>query len=315
MFSNYFYTLLGDETERNKVLKLWEGLNVELQQMISLQGIHPEVDTWAEVITKAEAAEISLDQKRHEQQHQTFETNRERRGRAYGDFAHNRRADNCCTHDALEQNKYNQIPRNDRDYSPKPAPKTVNERAREFFGDRTVPSCKWESPRRTGALPRKPQMSQSKRDRHYAQGLCLNCHEQGHKAQDCPKRQSVSGNGNHPPGKLNATWQGQSSTRQTASSSVRLQSSKINVQSLDDRKWLADSTTLQSTLQANNIDMTLEDFEPTEFIGKTEDGLPLLVEVDDSDMESIPDVDNHVFDFDEDLQTMPLGDVLAHEAM
>ena len=234
----------------------------------------------------AEAAEIGLQQKRQEQQRQQNYSDREHRNQAYKDQMHNRQADNQRTDDNLERNKYNSVPRSRQDYSPKPAPKTVNERAREFFRDKTVPARKWEKARKPGGLKPKHTMSQEERDWHYAQGLCLNCHESGHKARDCPKRQVVSGNGNNPPGRSNlgrANTNPRNRQPVASSSAITLESSRIgvNISDLDKRSRLADSTQNQTNLRMNAINLVLADDRPTSF----DDRIPDLQDVSHTEAE------------------------------
>ena len=82
---------------------------------------------------------------------------------------------------------FNSTPQNKQDYSPKPARKTGDEVARELFGISKGPAMKWEPNNRGKPQKhRKPQMSQEELNRHYAEGLCLNCHKPGHKARECP---------------------------------------------------------------------------------------------------------------------------------
>lgn len=220
-----YYTLSGDETEQNKVLKLWDGLKWEIWQTLSEHLYHPEVNTWVEIVAKAEAIEIGHQQREQEQCSTQNESNRDHQGHQYNDYVHNRRADNCRTNDNLEWNKYNAIPQSQCDYSPKPACKTANEGAREFFGDKTVPARKWEKPCNLGRIPAKPKMSQEECDWHFAEGLCLNCHEPGHKACECPKLQNVSGAGNRPPGKSSPGRMGNSHGSTTTSANITLKSS------------------------------------------------------------------------------------------
>jgi len=53
------FNLIDNVLERNKVLKLWNGLHMELQHSLWRDRLHPEVLTWEEVVAQAETIEIS----------------------------------------------------------------------------------------------------------------------------------------------------------------------------------------------------------------------------------------------------------------
>ena len=58
--------MLGDESDRNKVIKLWEGFNTDLQEGLYTQRYHKEVNTWDEVVTMAESLELGLNKAKRE---------------------------------------------------------------------------------------------------------------------------------------------------------------------------------------------------------------------------------------------------------
>lgn len=60
------YTMLGDESDRNKVIKLWEGFNADIREGLYTQRYHKEVDTWNEVVTMAESLELGLNEAKRE---------------------------------------------------------------------------------------------------------------------------------------------------------------------------------------------------------------------------------------------------------
>ncbi|KAF8890145.1 hypothetical protein BD779DRAFT_1469470 [Infundibulicybe gibba] len=51
--------MIGRESERNKVIKLWDGFRPEIQGALYKERLNPETSSWKEVITTAEIIEIS----------------------------------------------------------------------------------------------------------------------------------------------------------------------------------------------------------------------------------------------------------------
>ena len=67
-------------------------------------------------------------------------------------------------------------------------------------------------------------MSQEELNRHYAEGLCLNCHKPGHKARECPDRMTVPGrSATQPPGNKRPSGS-RSQARSTSSAAAALSS-------------------------------------------------------------------------------------------
>ena len=60
------YTMLSDKSDRNKVIKLWEGFNSDIHEGSYTQHYHKEVNTWDEVVTMAESLELGLNEAKKE---------------------------------------------------------------------------------------------------------------------------------------------------------------------------------------------------------------------------------------------------------
>lgn len=63
------YMMLGDESEHNKVIKLWEGFNSDIREGLYTQRYHKEVNTWDEVVTMAESLELGPNEAKCEHMH------------------------------------------------------------------------------------------------------------------------------------------------------------------------------------------------------------------------------------------------------
>jgi len=54
-----FFNMIGSVTKRERVLKFWKGIRLQIQKALWRDGLNPEVSTWEEVIEQAEIIEIS----------------------------------------------------------------------------------------------------------------------------------------------------------------------------------------------------------------------------------------------------------------
>ncbi len=94
------YHMLGDESERVQVIRLWRGMSKDITYQLLLQGFSEEVHTWDELLAAAEIVEGVLnraDSSRH------------------ADFWHECRSRSRCYDDVTERHKYCNIPRHRRD--------------------------------------------------------------------------------------------------------------------------------------------------------------------------------------------------------
>lgn len=197
------YNVLGDESDRAKVVKLWKGLNLDITDILSWKSFSQEVHSWAVIAHEAELAEATLN-RRHSAMRATV--------------LHNHRADSRCTNRTTEENKYNDVPRNRQDYSPQPIRMTPTDEARVIRGQparkprRFEPSNHGGPPRfknsQPNNQPRPPKPSSSgqsssgpTKNELMAEGRCFKCHEKGHLERNCPRNGMVaSGSRSRPPG-------------------------------------------------------------------------------------------------------------------
>ncbi|PBK81301.1 hypothetical protein ARMGADRAFT_948505, partial [Armillaria gallica] len=84
------YHMLGDESERTQVLRLWYGLRRDLRQELSAHYYNKEVNTWEKIVDMAEILDIS---------------HRKEGAKAHGDYEHNCCANNHNTNETTECNK------------------------------------------------------------------------------------------------------------------------------------------------------------------------------------------------------------------
>ncbi len=139
----------------NKVIKLWEGFNSDIQEGLYTQRYHKEVNSWAEVVTMAESLELGLNEAKQERSRCEHEEACEKQKNTFKEYRQNQRANNRRTDDNLERHKFSSTPRNKQDYKPTLARKTGDEIAKELFSISKGPTVKWEPNNR--AKPSKPK--------------------------------------------------------------------------------------------------------------------------------------------------------------
>jgi hypothetical protein len=167
------YNMIGEETDRNKVVKLWRGFRKEIKAGLFRADLHPEVSSWDQVVDKAETIEVAEQEGNPRDRRQLADP--QRRGNKS-----NRRNTSPTT----ERHKYNNIPRNRRDYSPEPRKKSVNQETREFFGKGKFKRrngngnnyiCSNQSQAKASTpKPEKQQLSEKEKEEHRAEGRCFN---------------------------------------------------------------------------------------------------------------------------------------------
>ena len=53
------FNLIGNITEQDKVIKLWDGLRDDIQENLWRNNYNPEISSWDEVVDQVEMLEIA----------------------------------------------------------------------------------------------------------------------------------------------------------------------------------------------------------------------------------------------------------------
>jgi hypothetical protein len=294
------FTLLGEDNERTQVIHLWDGLRANIREALLTQRYHKETSSWDEVVDMAEILEIAFEESSKERSNRYRETCFGESNRRSSDYFHNKRADNHRSNPQNEQNKNNNIPQNRRDYSPTPAPKTNDECGREHFGKSKGPARKWEKKSNNRPKPwGEQQLSKKEREEHISEGRCFRCHQQGHMARQCPEGNSMRSDNKGPPGQSNPNRNNGNSSgnnnRTGPSNSYSSAGVNIDLVELDKRNKLASTTQEVNSLHFGGISF--------DFPSEPPPSAPSFTSM------------QPIRDFDEEIQRVPLGNLLAQDAM
>ncbi|KAG6810504.1 hypothetical protein H0H92_011575 [Tricholoma furcatifolium] len=180
------YQIIGYAHKREKVRKLWWGLQPRLQQKLFENGYDPERSKWGEVVDAAELYEIAREMglgteggSRREQGGQRDRNKPQKNGgRGHGTF---------------EKQK-----RDNGDSGTSPAAKPAGTDA---YSNKTPYNRRRQTDSvRKGPDNRKSRLTEEERTRHQNEGRCFNCGEMGHVSNKCPDNDKVRSSGSGPPG-------------------------------------------------------------------------------------------------------------------
>ncbi|KAG6809124.1 hypothetical protein H0H92_001467 [Tricholoma furcatifolium] len=180
------YQIIGYAHKREKVRKLWSGLQPRLQQKLFENGFDPERSKWGEVVDAAELYEIAREMGLGGEGNNCRDSGgyRERnkpqrnRGKNHGTFDRQKRIDGEA---------------GTPPHGPTPKHEPYAERA--THGRRKRP----ENDRKTSDS-RRSRLTDAERTKYRNEGRCFNCGEMGHVSSKCPDNDKVRSSGSGPPG-------------------------------------------------------------------------------------------------------------------
>ena len=174
--------LIGEVSERDRVIRLWNGLRSELQRALWRDKLSPETSSWEAVVAQAETIEISHNVATGYSQsiRKGSDGRRTYPRRTYP--PENLHKDRRRSKD--RQSNAERFPKREDTSS-----KGKDWRARRY-----------KSESRPDFKGKRPENREKERTKQVAEGRCFVCDEAGHFSRNCPKANSMKGKGGKPPG-------------------------------------------------------------------------------------------------------------------
>ena len=205
------FNMIGDISERDKVIKFWYGVKPIIQKGLWKDNLNPDVSTWEDVVARAEVIEIAenVAERRdrahssaHPQGTQNSHSNKFRRNKPHSSY----RSSQALT---LESNRSGNneskgISGNNNNESRKPSAYQNNFKksnpGKPSIGHKQPPFRRHENTLNT--IRKTPRLSEKETAEYRAAGKCFRCGEVGHLANNCPTAHTVKSHtsGNRPPG-------------------------------------------------------------------------------------------------------------------
>ncbi|KAF8875585.1 hypothetical protein BD779DRAFT_1476020 [Infundibulicybe gibba] len=199
------YNTIGDVAERDRVIKLWKGLQIVIQQGLWRDGLNPEVSGWKEVAKMAERIEIAENMaKSSNGNHREHKPNRDRDERRSHRSEHKTSRRSRRKSPRREQGSRNDEPRRDHQqnknetWAQASGSKNTHQRSNFHKSGKRDQGRPWRPAH--GTQPVAPPLGEKEREELLAAGKCFRCKESGHMARNCPKANTMSAKGNKPPG-------------------------------------------------------------------------------------------------------------------
>lgn len=178
---NELWNLIGDVTDRDKVMKLWFGLNPHIQSELWRDKLNPEKSSLKSVVSAAEVIEIA---------HSVGENNNQRsKGRNKGSGSNQPRTDKA--HEVSEQSASVSKPDKHGNGNKGKAKSGHRDRKRERTREIAKPGER---------ITKKYALTKEEHDRRMSERLCFECGKPGHMASNCPSKTTVQGSSKNPPG-------------------------------------------------------------------------------------------------------------------
>ena len=197
------FNMIGDVTERAKVLKLWTCARPSIQKELWHSNLNPEITSWTDLLAATEVVEIAEGVTDFKQPHENKKNN----------HSNSNNSNNAAKTNNWKGGFSRSPPANPITSShPNGALKrhsSLRSGGNRSRLNRPSPASMAQSP----ALPPKPKpnshgwelvtLSEKERAELAAENKCFNCREVGHISRNCLSRNSIRGKSKRPPGMTN----------------------------------------------------------------------------------------------------------------
>ena len=201
------FNMIGDNSERDQVLKFWNGSRAIIQKGLWRDNLNPEVSSWSSVIAQAEIIEIS----------ENVADRRDRRaglaGQSSQTFTHgggsssrskSKTTDRSVRSVSFDQRSTTHSKASSHQNSVNSDHRSSSSRGREgsrSFRGRTGYRGNSRTSNSSGADTRStPRITDKEKADRLAAGQCFVCGGSDHFSRDCPTKKMVKSSGGKPPG-------------------------------------------------------------------------------------------------------------------
>jgi hypothetical protein len=199
------FSMVGAIPAEMKVIKLWYGLNTRMQKALWRDGLHPDSSTWDEVITKAEVVEIA-DNVVNRREFRDGPRPQSQKGWRSNNSENDRKRNPDPTLRSITYDQRNNGSGSHGKEQPRQAaqPRQTSAQSAGKNGNSSS-SFKSKGTWKKGGTPKKSvkfaDLSEQEMAQLRAEGRCFLCKDVGHLSRNCPRKNTMSGNGNNkPPG-------------------------------------------------------------------------------------------------------------------
>ncbi len=206
---NELFNMIGDISERDQVLKFWNGSRSIIQKGLWRDNLNPETSSWARVIAQAEIIEISENvAERRDRKAGSSQQGGAPSGSGEGsNRSKNRNAQTGQRHVPYERRSHTPSRTNDRTHRrddrgshSRGGPPRSRENSHASRGGSSARG-RSQTPRSSNAGHRgTPPLSEKEKAARLAAGQCFICGEPGHFSRECPTNRTMKGSNSKPPG-------------------------------------------------------------------------------------------------------------------
>ncbi|KAJ2922270.1 hypothetical protein H1R20_g14818, partial [Candolleomyces eurysporus] len=184
--------LIGEVTEREKVIRLWNGLRGPIQSALWRDRLHPEISTWEQVLDVALYVELSEKPMKKTESSQPRPFDSKRNSHTSRPSRHNRHQNPNSNHNNPSSSSH----------SNQPASHSNSHRSSE--PSKPSRSSNFKKKQSSSKTSSESKMSKKEEEELRAANKCFLCKETGHMKRNCPRANTVkSGSSNRPPGVSN----------------------------------------------------------------------------------------------------------------
>jgi hypothetical protein len=284
------YNMIGGYSQRDKVIKLWNGFRRSIQAALWNDKLNPEISSWRKILAAAEIIEIAESVNSNSKESKTDSYSGSvlpsNKGKRHREKSHKKsRGNSRGVTSNLASGSRPMPPPNRKEFNLRPPPR--DNRFQQSRGRGGHP--RFNSTPRREFVKREPVdygLPDKEKAARLADGRCFGCNETGHLARNCPKRSSVKHTGNKPPGISNFNMELIEENLPSDSNSAEVLDSlplgHINFENCDESSQSL-SPNPQRTCRPNW--MTLNELKPRKQIG---DALAMVAEHLLNDLQPFP---------------------------